>query len=62
MLAKEAKNSTGCRGRGKELLAWGSQGGLELVAHNHQGFKMLEQSLLGTGCPVEVLAMASWCC
>lgn len=45
-----------------ELLAWGSQGGLKLVAHSHQGFKMLEQGLLGTGCPVEVLATASWYC
>lgn len=60
--AKESKDPTGRRGLGKELLTWGSQGGLELVAHRHQGFKMPEQGLLGTGCLVEVLAPASWCC
>lgn len=32
------------------------------MAHVHQGFKMLEQGLLGTGCPVELLATASWYC
>lgn len=52
----------GCMGLGKKLLARESQGGLELVAHSHQAFKMLEQGLLGTGSPVEGPAVTSWCC
>lgn len=66
-LAEGAKDFRCCgglgrcgKGLGSEHLGWTAKRGLELVTHGHQGFKIPEKGLAGTGGPM-ALTSTCWC-